>query len=372
MFSRVSSTLDRAVAPPGPEVRWHRPLIWFTGAMALLAVVAGVGTLVDDRTVMGSPTWFKPFKFALSFGLYSAALAWMLRLATRARRLGWWAGTVVAVASAAEVGVIVFQAARGRASHFNVGTPFDATIYDIMGRLAMVIFLGTLALAVFLAFQRHLDRAVAWAIRFGIGLSMVGMLVTMPMTSPTVEQQRLQESGVAVAVQGAHSVGVPDGGPSLPLTGWATTGGDLRIPHFVGLHALQLLPLLALLLVVFAERRPTSRLASATVRVRLVSIAAAGYAGTIALLMWQALRGQPLLRPDVLTLGAAAGLTVAVLLAVLGVLALGRGRTTEASHAGGNAVEEICRDRPARMAGGCNLRHVHRSMSSSGRGGVRD
>jgi hypothetical protein len=47
-------------------------------------------------------------------------------------------------------------------------------------------------------------------------------------------------------------------------------------------------------------------------RLRLVLVGAAGYVGLIALLTWQALRGQPLLRPDAATWAALGLLVVAV------------------------------------------------------------
>jgi hypothetical protein len=98
-------------------------------------------------------------------------------------------------------------------------------------------------------------------------------------------------------------VGVPDGGPGLAFVGWSTTGGDLRIGHFVGMHALQVLPLLAAGLAAVGRDRLDE-----AARVRIVQIAAAAYAGFVVLVTWQALRGQPLLAPDAITIAALAAL----------------------------------------------------------------
>jgi hypothetical protein len=292
-----------AMTTIGQVYRWHRPLVGFAGVMAVLAVVATVGVFVDDRILVGVPIWTKPLKFAISFTLYGFTLAWLLAKLRRGRRAGWWAGTVITVASVIEMTIIVGQVIRGRQSHFNVATPLDATLFSIMGTTILVLWVTNLLVAILLLMDRVADPALAWAVRFGMGIMLIGISLGFLMTGPTAEQQRQIAAGVAPAVVGAHSVGVPDGGPSIPLTGWSTVGGDLRIPHFVGIHALQLLPLLVLLL----RRYPMP------VQVRLVFVAAGTYAGLVGLVLWQALRGQSLTHPDGLTLGA-----LGVLLAVAG------------------------------------------------------
>ncbi|MCF3118663.1 hypothetical protein IPZ68_02910 [Streptomyces arenae] len=278
---------------------WHRPLVLFSASMAALAAVSAVGLVVDDRVLVGARIWFKPFKFAVSFLAYGLSLAWMLSLLDRGRRVGWWAGTVVAAASAVEMLIITGQVVRGKRSHFNHQTPFDEALFDAMAVTVVILWLATLAIAVLLLRARTADRASAWAMRCGIALALAGAAVGFLMTQPAPGQVRGESP-----VVGAHSVGVPDGGPSMPLTGWSTTGGDLRIPHFFGMHALQLLPLLLMALMALAPRY--ARLADARVRLRLVLAASGAYAALFALLTWQALRGQPLIHPDATTLTAAA------------------------------------------------------------------
>ncbi|MEU7280677.1 hypothetical protein AB0A69_18095 [Streptomyces sp. NPDC045431] len=294
----------------------HRPLLLLSAAMALLAGVSAVGLVIDDRVLAGAPVWAKPFKFAVSFVAYCLSLAWMLSLLPRFRRTGWWAGTVVATSCAVEMAIITFQAARGRRSHFNHATPFDSTLYDAMAGTVVVLWSATLVIAVLLFRARFVDRASTWALRLGALLALAGAGIGFRMTRPAPGQQP-----GASEVVGAHSVGVPDGGPAMPLTGWSTTGGDLRIPHFVGMHALQLLPLFLLLLVALAPR--FARLRDERVRLRLVLVASAAYAAVFALVTWQALRGQPLVHPDGATLTAAG--VVALLTAAGGWAAL---RTT--------------------------------------------
>ncbi|MEV4429650.1 hypothetical protein AB0K23_30605 [Streptomyces sp. NPDC049602] len=294
--------------------------------MGLLALVSAVGLVVDDRILVGVPIWTKPFKFSVSFIAYALSLAWMLSLLPRGRRVGWWAGTVVTVASTIEMVLITLQVIRGTRSHFNQATPFDSAVFQIMGATVVVLWLGALAIAVLLLRARILDRAMAWAVRLSSLIALAGAAVGFLMVRPTPEQLKADNPPIS----GAHSVGVPDGGPSMPLTGWATTGGDLRIAHFFGMHALQLLPLLLIVLTALAARSARfpgfARLADERVRLRLTLTASAAYAATFVLLTWQALRGQALFAPDGATLAGAAAIVL------LGGAAAGLSlRTTTAS-----------------------------------------
>lgn len=294
---------------------WHRPLVVFSASMAILAVISGVGLVVDDRVLVGSRIWFKPFKFSVSFIAYGLSLAWMLSLLGRGRRAGWWAGTVVAVSSLVEMLIITGQVVRGERSHFNRQTPFDDALFSAMAVTVVILWLGTLLIAVLLLRARIADRASAWAMRCGVVIALAGAAVGFLMTRPAPGQER----GTSPIV-GAHSVGVPDGGPSMPLTGWSTTGGDLRIPHFVGMHALQLLPLLLMVLTALAARPRFGLLADERVRLRLVLTASGSYAAAFALVTWQALRGQPLIHPDGATLTAAGLILGATAISTYGAL----------------------------------------------------
>ncbi|MFD7326034.1 hypothetical protein ACFV9D_33995 [Streptomyces sp. NPDC059875] len=273
--------------------------------MVLLALVSIGGLLFDDRILVGVPIWTKPFKFAVSFVAYCMTLAWMLTLLPRGRRIGWWAGTVLALASAGEMVLITMQVVRGTQSHFNNQTDFDAAVFQAMGATVVVLWLAALVIAILLLRARILDRATAWAVRLGSLIALVGAAVGFLMVQPTPEQLA---AGDDAPINGAHSVGVPDGGPSMPVTGWSTTGGDLRIAHFFGMHALQVIPLLLLLLVTLAPRY--ARLRDERVRLRLTLVVAGTYAAVFALVTWQALRGQALLDPDGVTLAAAGAIAL--------------------------------------------------------------
>ncbi|MFD8326617.1 hypothetical protein [Streptomyces lydicus] len=267
--------------------------------MAALAAVTAAGLVLDDRVLAGAPIWFKPFKFAVSFAAYGLTLAWMLSRHPAPGRTGRWAARTVVAAGIVEMAVITGQAARGRRSHFNVETPLDRALFVVMGLTIVVLWLGTLVIAVLLLRARLGDRAVTWAIRLGALITLAGLLLGGLMLAPTPEQQA---AGALRTVVGAHSVGVPDGGPAMPLTGWNTTGGDLRVPHFVGMHALQALPLFLYGIEALAGR--AGRLRSERTRLRLVLVAAGFLTGLLALVTWQALRGQALIHPDAPTLGA--------------------------------------------------------------------
>lgn len=276
-----------ATAVSGARSIWQsEPLLVGSGLFfLLLALPSAVGVWLDPRTITGAPAWLKPLKFAVSTGVYTLTLAWIATWLSDWPRLRRYAGRLTVAVFAVELLIIGVQAGRGTPSHFNVSTPLDATLFSIMGAGIMAQTGAALAVAFALWRQRFDDAASGWAVRVGMTVTIAGALTGGLMTRPTAAQLGAARAGQPMVQAGAHTVGAPDGGPGLPLTGWSTTHGDLRVPHFVGLHAMQALPLFALL----GRRRPDAT------RRRVVLAATALYAGVFVLLLVQALRGLPAL-----------------------------------------------------------------------------
>jgi hypothetical protein len=263
------------------------PLLVATGLfLAALTVPFAAGLLLDPRIITGAPAWLKPLKFTVSTAIYAFTLAWVFTYLPDWPRLRRIVGTGTAVAFVLEVAMIGGQAWRGTTSHFNVATPFDAAIFAAMGLIIVTQTLLAAALAVALWRQPFADPALGWALRVGVLVTVLGAFTGGLMTRPTAAQIAAARSTHRLAISGAHTVGAPDGGPGLPLTGWSTRHGDIRVPHFIGLHAWQVLPLFVLLVL----RRGSDRTRTA------MAVAASGlYAAAFVGLLVQALRGVPIL-----------------------------------------------------------------------------
>ncbi|MBM3619700.1 MAG: hypothetical protein FJX20_03335 [Alphaproteobacteria bacterium] len=198
---------------------------------AACAVVLGASAIFDSRVLPnGENTWLKPLRFAIAFAVHAFTLDVLRRLCRRdeARDL-WFAlgrrGQIWAMV--VELACIAMQGARGVPSHFNTSTAFDAAIFTVMGLGTLAFFAGYAAMAWSLIRRPGPSRLIDVATIAGLVLSIAGGLVGVAM----------------VSVFGGHGIG--EGGGSLPLFGWRVAGGDLRVPHFVGIHALQALPALA-------------------------------------------------------------------------------------------------------------------------------
>jgi len=189
---------------------------------------------------------------------------------------------VVTAVVIVQVAIIDTQAARGTTSHFNVSTPLDASLFAVMSVAILMLLLANIGILVALFRQKFPDPAWGWALRLGLLITILGASLGGLMTRPTHAQTESLQRHEHVAAVGSHTVGAPDGGPGIPVLHWSSQHGDLRIPHFFGLHGIHILPLFASLI---RRRRAATG----------IFAFAGGYSALVALLTWQALAGRPLL-----------------------------------------------------------------------------
>ena len=149
----------------------HRALYLFAVSMAGLSVVLGIAALVDHRTVLGSPLWFKPLKFAVSFVLYAGSLSWLMSRMRRVPRAVSVAARTIVIASSVEMLIITVQAARGERSHFNLTTGLNSALFSVMGVTIALLYIAAIVIAVAVLRERGPDRVVTTAVQAGLLLS---------------------------------------------------------------------------------------------------------------------------------------------------------------------------------------------------------
>lgn len=244
---------------PAGLIQRERRLALFGFCLLALLLPMAAAWAVDERMLRGANVWIKPMKFALSIAVLSLTSAWFaghLPARQRAGRAMDWIVWLLIVAGSFELGYIALQAGLGQGSHHNVGDPWHAAMYALMG-IGAILLTATQPL---LAWQlyRHPDVGRPVAYRNAV---LLGLVLTF-----------LFGAGVGGLLSAAPP---PPVGATVSLFGWALAGGDLRPAHFLGIHAEQLLPLAG-----FAAARYSPRHAR-----RLVVVATLGYSALFAVLL---------------------------------------------------------------------------------------
>lgn len=235
----LSAPVAAAAGPNAPrrESPWLR--LWrseprltaFALLFLALMVPAAVALGFDERLLRGVNVWVKPLKFMAALALLALTTVWfaqylpaVVRQGRVFRALVW----TLMLTGGFEVGYISLQAALGQASHYNVGDAWHGLMYTLMGGAAMALTATQAVLAWLL--WRHGDRTLAPAYRLA---AVLGLALSFVLGA-----------GAGALLGGLQ----PPAGAGLPVLGWSTTGGDLRVAHFIGIHAGQVLPVIGALL----------------------------------------------------------------------------------------------------------------------------
>lgn len=290
------------------------PLAFAVGCNTLLALILVPLAFFDQRLITGQPMWIKPVKFAVSLALYWSTIAVLLNQLDRPRtvRIISW---IVSITGLIEMVCIVGQAIRGVGSHFNQESAFDGAVFSLMGISISILWLSHIWASVLLLKSKTSDPVLMTGIRGGMLVSAFGMVIAFSMTMPGLDGP-IQVNSLGMPEPTGHAVGAPEDGPGVGILGWSLLGGDLRVSHFAGLHAMQVIPLFAWILSGFSARSNVPAQAAQSI-VRGLSLS---YGVVVATLLFQALRGVPFNRIDSWTMAgylAALGTIVAAMIPAL-------------------------------------------------------
>ncbi|MGS2727530.1 hypothetical protein ACU8DI_13045 [Psychroserpens sp. BH13MA-6] len=215
------------------ELKIRNETLFYYGLLCLVfAVIFLILTKTTSTQVYGVNAWYKPFKFAFSTFLFAWAMAWYCHyLSNFNTQFFSWS---VILLLGFEIVYIAIMAGKGQISHYNLSSPFYAAMFSLMALAATLVTLYT-AYVGFLFLTNSfpdLPNHYVWAIRLGISIFVI-----------------FSFEGFVMGSNLSHTVGALNDNSNWFIVGWSKTAGDLRVSHFIGMHALQLLPILSYYLI---------------------------------------------------------------------------------------------------------------------------
>ena len=211
------------------DLKLRNEILFYFGLICfLLAFLFLILTQSTTTRIAGVNAWYKPFKFSVSIAFYVLTMAWYVYyLPSFNVKLFSWS---VVILLGFEIFYITIQAYRGQLSHFNVSSPFYVTLYALMALAATLVSLYTAYIGIlfFTNYFNELPSYYLWSIRLAIILFVIFSL-----------------EGFVMGSRLSHTIGGDDGGTGLPMLNWSYKYGDPRIAHFIGMHALQVLPVMS-------------------------------------------------------------------------------------------------------------------------------
>jgi hypothetical protein len=213
-------------------LRLKNETLFYFGLICLFGgAICLVLSKLNHNPILGISGWIKPFKFFISIVIMAWTMGYYMQFLDNQNQVKIYNWSLIIFLSI-EIILITYQASRGKISHFNQEDTTGAMIFSVMA-LAITIFMLHTAFIGILFFTQEKFEASEILI-LAIKLSLIVTVL-------------FAFEGFVMGALMRHTVGAEDGSSGLPIINWSKNYGDLRIAHFFGMHALQLIPLISVL-----------------------------------------------------------------------------------------------------------------------------
>jgi hypothetical protein len=205
------------------QIKRNSILFWY-GILNFVLLIFCMGlSLFDDTQVLGKNAWLFPMKYYFSIGIFIWSMGWYLHYLNNAnhRKILIW---FFLFTTFIQTSIVFLQSFRGVSSFYNQNTPFDKLVFGFQ-TANNVIFIVLMIVTTYLFYfqkKNSISQHFTWSIRMGMIIFLIGLLVGfyMIMVYGNIES---------------------DLGNSVLHKKY----GNLKVPFFLGIHGLQIIPLLS-------------------------------------------------------------------------------------------------------------------------------